>query len=408
MADRLLLFTGKGGTGKTTCAAATGLKAARRGKRTLVLSSDPAHSLSDAFDAELGPEPRKVAPNLHAQEVDLYYSMQKYWGNMRELMLSVFRWQGVEQVAAEELAALPGMNEGSVLLWLEKFYAEGDYDLIIVDSAPTGETLTLLTLPQATQWWLSKAFPFQKTAVKTLGFGVRKATGLPLDKAYDDLDYLFGKLEKIQDVLADPEQTSVRLVMNPEKMVIQEARRAYTYLQLYGYGVDAALVNRVWPDEGIGPAMQKYVEAQRGYLGAIKGSFAPLPILKAPHLGEEVFGVDRLEAIGDALYGAASEGDEDTSAGVYDPAARLYEAQTYRVKEEANGYRVELHLPFLEEEAVDARQFGDELVVQVENQRRHYVLPNFLGYYTLQGHRLRDDGWLEVRFARDAKGGEQI
>ena len=408
MADRLLLFTGKGGTGKTTCAAATGLKAARRGKRTLVLSSDPAHSLSDAFDAELGPEPRKVAPNLHAQEVDLYYSMQKYWGNMRELMLSVFRWQGVEQVAAEELAALPGMNEGSVLLWLEKFYAEGDYDLIIVDSAPTGETLTLLTLPQATQWWLSKAFPFQKTAVKTLGFGVRKATGLPLDKAYDDLDYLFGKLEKIQDVLADPEQTSVRLVMNPEKMVIQEARRAYTYLQLYGYGVDAALVNCVWPDEGIGPAMREYVEAQRGYLGAIEGSFAPLPILKAPHLGEEVFGVDRLEAIGDALYGAASEGDEDTSAGVYDPAALLYEAQTYRVKEEANGYRVELHLPFLEEEAVDARQFGDELVVQVENQRRHYVLPNFLGYYTLQGHRLRDDGWLEVRFARDAKGGEQI
>jgi arsenite-transporting ATPase len=401
--SRILLFTGKGGTGKTTCAAATGLKAARRGHETLVLSSDPAHSLSDAFDTELGPEPVEITRNLHAQEVDLYYSMQKYWGNMRELMLAVFRWQGVEQVAAEELAALPGMNEGSVLLWLEQFWAAGTYDLIVVDSAPTGETLTLLTLPQATQWWLSKAFPFQRAAVKTLGFGVRQATGLPVDKAYDELDYLFGKLEDIQSVLADPEKTSVRLVMNPEKMVIQEARRAYTYLQLYGYGVDAAVVNRVWPESGVGPAMQKYADAQRGYLDEIEGSFAPLPVLKAHHLGEEVFGLDLLEQIGDALYGAASAPAED----VRDPAARLYEAQTYRVAEaeSGDGYRVELHLPFVEEQDVDVRQFGDQLVVQVENQRRHYVLPNFLGYYTLHGHTLREDGWLEVRFARETETG---
>ena len=397
MTDRILLFTGKGGVGKTTCAAATGLKAARQGQKTLVLSSDPAHSLSDAFDRELGPEPREVAPNLDAQEVDLYYSMQKHWGNMRELMLTVFRWQGVEQVAAEELAALPGMNEGSVLLWLEQFYEAGDYDLIVVDSAPTGETLTLLTLPQATQWWLSKAFPFQKTAFKTLGFGLRKTTGLPVDKAYDELDHLFGKLEKIQTVLSDPEQTSVRLVMNPEKMVIQEARRAYTYLQLYGYGVDAAIVNRLLPAEGVGPAMQKYADAQHGYLEEIEGSFAPLPLLKVEHLGEEVFGLELLEKIGDHLYGAASDSDED----LRDPAARLHEMQTYRVEETSGGYRVELYLPFVEAQDVDARQFGDELVVQIENQRRHYVLPNFLGYYTLQGHHLRDDGWLEVRFGRD-------
>lgn len=397
MTDRILLFTGKGGVGKTTCAAATGLKAARRGRKTLVLSSDPAHSLSDAFDRELGPEPVEVAENLDAQEVDMYYSMKKYWSHMRELMLTVFRWQGVGQVAAEELAALPGMNEGSVLLWLEQFYAAGGYDLIVVDSAPTGETLTLLTLPQVTQWWLSKAFPFQKTAFKTLGFGVRKTTGIPLDKGYEELDRLFGKLEKIQDVLADPAKTSVRLVMNPEKMVIQEARRAYTYLQLYGYGVDAAVVNRVLPEEGVGPAMQKYAEAQRGYLDEIEGSFAPLPVLKVEHLGEEVFGLELLEKIGDALYGAAGDRDED----LRDPAARLHESQTYRVEEApGGGYRVELHLPFVEAEDVSTRKFGDELVVQIENQRRHYVLPNFLGYYTLQTHHLREDGWLEVRFAR--------
>src|SRR3954447_16361786 len=182
MAKRILLFTGKGGVGKTTCAAATALRAAEMGYRTLVLSSDPAHSLADALDRPLGPEPELVAPNLWAQEVDLYYSIKKYWGNMRELMLTLFRWQGVDAVAAEEMAALPGMNEGSVLLWLEQFHRSGDYDLIVVDSAPTGETLTLLTLPQATQWWVAKAFPFQKTAIKTAGFALRKTTGIPLTR----------------------------------------------------------------------------------------------------------------------------------------------------------------------------------------------------------------------------------
>ena len=167
MASRILLFTGKGGVGKTTCAAATALEAARRGHRTLVMSTDPAHSLADALDRPLGPEPVAIAENLWAQEVDIYYSMRKYWGNMRELMLSVFRWQGADRLAAEEMAALPGMGEGSALLWLDQFYRSGDYDLIVLDSAPTGETLTLLTLPQVTQWWLQKAFPLQKTAFKT-------------------------------------------------------------------------------------------------------------------------------------------------------------------------------------------------------------------------------------------------
>ncbi len=384
---RVLLFTGKGGVGKTTCAAATALLAAQTGRRTLVLSSDPAHSLADALDRPLGPEPEEVAPNLFAQEIDLYYSMRKYWGNMRALMLTVFRWQGIDRVASEELAALPGMNEGSVLLWLEQFYASGDYDLIVVDSAPTGETLTLLTLPQATQWWLSKAFPFQKTAVKTLGFGVRKTTGIPLDKGYDELEKIFGKLETIQAVLADPKKTSVRLVMNPEKMVIQEARRAYTYLQLYGYGVDGVVVNRILPEEEMGTALEKYVAAQKRYLGEIKNSFAPLPILRVGHLGEEAFGLDLLEKIGERMY-----------AGGRDPAAVFYDEPTYRVEEEGAGYAIRIRLPFAEAEDVEARQFGDELVVQVGGQRRNYALPKFLSYYTLASSRL-EDGWLCLRFA---------
>ena len=387
---RILLFTGKGGVGKTTCAAATALQAARDGKKTLVLSSDPAHSLADALDQDLGPEPTEIVDDLYAQEVDLYYSMKKYWGNMRELMLTVFRWQGVDQIAAEELAALPGMNEGSVLLWLEQAVRENDYDLIIVDSAPTGETLTLLTLPQVTQWWLAKAFPFQKFAFKSVGFGVRKTTGIPLDKGYEELEAIFEKLETIRDILAHRPTTSIRLVMNPEKMVIQEARRAYTYLQLYGYGVDSVVVNRVLPEEEIpdGSLFSNYLTSQRDYLQQIEQSFHPLPILQVPHLGEEVFGTERLARIAESMY-------EDRA-----PTDVLYDEPTFEVREEGDAYIIDVRLPFADEEDVDVRHFGDQLVVQVANQRRNYILPNFLSYYALQGSSLRD-GWLHVRFEEE-------
>jgi arsenite-transporting ATPase len=389
MAKRILLFTGKGGVGKTTCAAATALKAAEMGYRTLVLSSDPAHSLADALDRKLGPKPQLIVPNLWAQEVDLYYSMQKYWGNMRELMLTVFRWQGVDAVAAEEMAALPGMNEGSVLLWLEQFYRSGDYDLIVVDSAPTGETLTLLTLPQATQWWVQKAFPFQKTAIKTAGFALRKTTGIPLDRGYEELNRLFDKLKAIQDVLGNSDVSSIRLVMNPEKMVIEEAKRAYTYLQLYGYGVDAVVVNRILPEEGMGTAMAGYMAAQKNYLTEIEESFAPLPILRVPHSGREVFGLELLRDIGEKLYGDR------------DPTELMYSGQTYRVTAEGSDYVLELRLPFAHEGEVSARHAGDQLVIQLASQRRNYLLPKFLAYYTLGEASVRN-GWLRARFAQAA------
>ena len=389
---RILLFTGKGGVGKTTCAAATAQRAAQQGKKTLILSSDPAHSLADALDQELGPEAQEVQDRLFAQEVDLYYSMKKYWGNMRELMLTVFRWQGVDQIAAEEMAALPGMNEGSVLLWLEQAIREEDYDLIVVDSAPTGETLTLLTLPQVTQWWLAKAFPFQKFAFKSVGFGVRKTTGIPLDKGYEELEVIFEKLERVQEILATADTTSIRLVMNPEKMVIEEARRAYTYLQLYGYGVDSVIVNRVLPEDQVpeNSFFEGYVQSQRTYLREIEQSFQPLPILQVPHLGEEVFGLDRLGRIGDAMYSERN------------PADVFYDEPTFAIEEDGDAYVLRLRLAFAEEEDIDVRQVGDQLVVQVANQRSNYILPNFLNYYVLTDASLHE-GWLHVRFTPDGE-----
>lgn len=386
MPKRIILFTGKGGVGKTTCAAATALKAAGQGLKTLVMSSDPAHSLADAFDRQLGPEPEEILPNLFAQEVDLYYSMKKYWGNIRQLLLLVFKWQKINEIAAEELAAIPGMGEASALLWVDQFYHSGDYDLIIIDSAPTGETLTFLTLPQATEWWLTKAFPFQKFAFQSVGFAVRKTTGIPLDRGYKELRTLFEKLQAIHKVLANPDISSVRLVMNPEKMVVQEARRAYTYLQLYGYGVDSVIVNRILPAEaGQDPGWQKYLEAQAKYLQEIEASFSPLPILQVPHMRQEVFGVPLLNEIGSGIYGKRN------------PADIFYKEPTYRVTAEGDAYFLNIRLPFTDEKNFTVKQFGDQLVIQIRNQRRNYLLPNFLIYYSLAETTLKD-GWLKIRF----------
>ncbi len=385
MAKRILLFTGKGGVGKTTCAAATALKAAQRGYKTLVISSDPAHSLADALDQQLGPEPRQVQPNLFAQEVDLFYSMKKYWGNIRELLLLVFKWQGISEIAAEELAALPGMGEASALLWLEMFYSSGEYDLIIIDSAPTGETLTFLTLPQVTEWWLTQAFPFQKLAVQTVGYAVRKTTGIPVDKGYLELKTLFEKLKIIHKVLSNPEITSIRLVMNPEKMVVQEARRAYTYLQLYGYGVDSVIVNRILPETLSDPGWEKYLEAQQGYLREIHNSFSPLPILTIPHLQQEVFGQELLEQIAEQIYAER------------DPTEIFFNEKTYELKLEDGVYFLHLKLPFAGEMNYTLEQYGEQLVIQIQNQRRNYLLPTFLSYYRAVEHHWKDN-WLTVRF----------
>ncbi len=385
---RILLFTGKGGVGKTTTAAATALHAARQGYKTLVMSTDPAHSLSDALNVELGPEPVEIAPNLFGQEFDVYYSMKKYWGNMRQLMRTIFRWQGVDNVVAEELSVLPGMEEASAFLWIEKFYTEGEYDLIVIDSAPTGETLTLLSLPQVTQSWLTKAFPGQKFAIKTLGGLLRKTMDIPVDKGYEELEALFGKLEAVQKIFLDPAITSIRLVANPERMVIKEAQRAYTYLQLYGYNVDAVIVNRVLPTGEGGAFFEKYLHAQIGHLAEIQESFAPLPIFHVPHQGEEVFGLDLLQSIGHTLYGDL------------DPTSVLHQESPFEVKETTNHFVIRLKLPFIGEEDFTLKKFGDELVIDIGNRRKTVFLPRFANFLQMESHRFQSP-WLTVMLRKD-------
>lgn len=386
---RIILFTGKGGVGKTTTAAATALKAAQSGLKTLVFSTDPAHSLSDALDVELKPEPTQIAPNLWGQEFDVYYSMKKYWGNMRQLMLTIFKWQGMKNVVAEELSVLPGMEEASAFLWLEKFYREKDYDLIVIDSAPTGETLTLLSLPQVTQSWLTKAFPGQKFALKTLGGVVRRTTGVPLDKGYDELQKLFDKLETIQQVFLNPDVCSIRIVANPERMVIQEAKRAYTYLQLYGYNVDAIVVNRVLPDVLIdNEIFGQYVQSQSKYLKEIEESFAPLPIFKVGHMGREVFGMELLDRIGTAIY-------NDNN-----PAKIFFNEKPFIIEDSKDFFKIKMKVPFIGDEDFKLDKFGDEIVVSINNRRKSIILPRFTNFLKLFSHAYLD-GWLTILLKRE-------
>lgn len=381
---RIILFTGKGGVGKTTIAAATAMKAARDGKKTLVISTDPAHSLSDALDIELEPEPTEIAPNLWGQEFDVYYSMQKYWNNMRHLMRAIFRWQGIDNVVAEELSVLPGMEEASAFLWLEKYYQEDEYDLIVIDSAPTGETLTLLSLPQIAQSWIMKAFPGRKFAMKTVGKGIRMVTGVPLDKGLEEMETLFDKLQTIQQVFLKPEICSIRIVANPERMVVREAKRAYTYLQLYGYNVDAVVVNRILPEEAAGTVFAKYLEKQSTYLQEIESSFAPIPVLKVGHQGEEVFGSTLLEKIGDTIY----EG--------LDAASVLHLDHPFEITDIKGGFQIKIRVPFADAEKIKLNKYGDELVIDLGSRRKTIFLPRFANYLTLEGHDY-EEPWLRVR-----------
>lgn len=384
---RIILFTGKGGVGKTTLSAATALGAARAGTRTLILSTDPAHSLSDALGVALSPEPQEIAPRLFAQEVDVYYSMKKHWENVRQLMLATFRFQGVENVVAEELSALPGMEEASAFLWLEEHYQEGAYDLIIIDSAPTGETLSLLSLPQVTQSWVMKAFPGQRFAMRGFGAMVRNMTGIPLDRGLDELERLFDKLERIQKIMQDPAVTSIRIVLNPERMVIREAQRALTYLQLYGYNVDAVLINRVFPEAARQGGFEAYLDRQSDYLQEIHESFEPLPIFQLEHQGQEVFGLELLAQIGQSLYGDAAF------------ESVLYEDTPFEFQEAQGGYLARLKLPFVEDKDFTVNKFGDELVISLGNQRRAIPLPKFTNYLQVKAYQF-DAPWLEVALER--------
>jgi arsenite/tail-anchored protein-transporting ATPase len=389
---RVILMTGKGGVGKTSVAAATGLRCAELGYKTLVLSTDPAHSLADSFDMELEHAPRLVKPNLWGAELDALMELEGNWGAVKRYITQVLQARGLEGVEAEELAILPGMDEIFSLVRMKRHYDEGEYDVLIIDSAPTGTALRLLSLPEVAGWYMRKFYkPLQAMSVALRPlveplFRPIAGFSLPNKEVMDAPYEFYEQIEALEKVLTDNTQTSVRLVTNPEKMVIKESLRAHAYLSLYNVATDMVVANRIIPEEVTDPFFKRWKENQQQYRNEIHENFHPLPIKEVPLYSEEMCGMEALERLKETLYK-----DED-------PAQVYYKETTLRVVQEANQYSLEVYLPGIAKDKVELSKSGDELNIRIGNHRRNLVLPQALAALHPSGAKMEDD-YLKIKFA---------
>jgi arsenite-transporting ATPase len=385
---RIVLYTGKGGVGKTSIAAATALLAARQGHRTIVLSTDIAHSLADAFDIPLGPEPTPIAENLWGQEPDVYFNIGRYWRTIQSYMAELFSWRGLDEVLAEEMTVLPGMDELGNLLWIADHVESGKYDVIVVDAAPTGETLRLLSLPEASRWWIERIAPIGRRVSRIGRPMLERMIGVPMprDEVFAAAERLLSRLEQVHRLLADPEKASVRIVLALEKLSIVEAQRSFTYFHLFGYPSDLVVCNRVLPaDLSSDGSFGGLRQAQQRYLPQVEAQYSPVPVRTVPLFDREMIGPERLVEIGEALFGDA------------DPTEFFYRGRPYRVTSDASGHLLEVALPFTSREEVQLTRSGDEILLQVGGWRRSIVLPRALVDAPTTGAKM-EDGILKIQF----------
>jgi arsenite-transporting ATPase len=386
---RVILYTGKGGVGKTTVATATALRSAELGYKTIILSTDAAHSLSDSFDIPLGNEPQLITSNLWGQETDLARTLEGNWKAIHHYLTALLTWRGMDDIVAEEMAFSPGMEELANLLYILHYQDEGKYDVIIVDCAPTGETLRLLSIPEALNWWMTRMFPIGRKIISGVRPLARTLTNMPLPDAevFKSIKDLYSDLSRIHTLLTDAEKASVRLVVNPEKMVIKEAQRTFTYLNLYGYFTDLIICNRLIPDKVVDNYFQTWKDNQRKYHQVVEDGFAPLPILDAPLFEQEIVGVPMLRTMADAIYKEK------------DPTLVFSRGEVQSIYKENKHYVLNLVIPFSTKGEVSLLQSGDELTVQVANFRRNVILPRVLIGWRASEARL-EAGRLKIRFRR--------
>ncbi|TNJ36869.1 ArsA family ATPase [Prosthecochloris vibrioformis] len=393
---RNIIFTGKGGVGKTSVAAATALRAADMGYKTLIMSTDPAHSLGDSLDVQLGPSPVKVAENLWGQEVSVYGDLNLNWDVVREHFAQLMESRGVEGIYAEEMGVLPGMEELFSLSYIKRYNEEQkDFDLLVVDCAPTGETLRLLSLPETFGWFIKMIRNVEKYMVKPvirpLSKKVKKIDAMVApEEVYEKVDNLFASTEGIIDLLADGSKSTVRLVMNPEKMVIKESMRALTYLNLYGITVDSITVNRVMPDVTEDSYFQKWRNIQQHYLKQVREAFAPIPIGEVPLFDQEVVGLDMLRQVGEKVYGEKN------------PMDIFFKEDPIDIQKVNDGhYKVRVKLPFMEVMGQEPKilKLGDDLTIRIGDYQKIVALPIFIAGLEPNGASF-DNGWLNIDFMR--------
>jgi arsenite-transporting ATPase len=381
---RLILYLGKGGVGKTTTAAATAVRSAELGHRTLVVSTDVAHSLADALDHPLGSLPTQLTEHLWGQEINVLDEVREHWGELRTYLAGLLKRKGVDDVASEELAIIPGMEEVVSLLHIRRQAREGNFDAVVVDAAPTGETIRLLTMPETFQWYAARVMdwdPGTKSVAKPL---VRAL--IPATNAFETLERLTKGVEALRQTLTDPEISSYRLVVNAERMVIKEAQRAATYLSLFGYPVDGVVLNRLLPRNAVeGEFMQRLAEMQQGYRQQVHDIFTPLPIWEAPHYPRDMKGVADLGLLGRELF------KDD------DPTKVFFRGSMHEIVKEGEEYVMRLPLPHVEIGKVAITKRGDELFISIGNFKRDMILPLTLAERPAKRAVFRE-GVLEVRF----------
>jgi arsenite-transporting ATPase len=372
---RIILYSGKGGVGKTSLSAATAVRSAQLGRRTLVVSTDAAHSLADALQVEVGSAPTKVAPNLDALEIDVNRELSAHWGVIQDFITRFMTFQGVSDVVAEELAILPGMDELFSLLKVKDYAEKKAYDVIVIDTAPTGETIRMLAVPEVLNFYLKRVFPIQRTVLRTVRPVASRMSAMPIpsDDMLVAVQKILKQTEGMGPLLQDPKQTSIRIVLNPERMVINESQRLYTYLSLFGFPTDAVVANRVLPPEARSEYFDRWFGIQAGHLAHARKSFDPLPMFEARLFDREMVGVKLLERFAQDVFGEQ------------DPTAVFCKERPMEVKKEPSGYALYLRLPFAEKDKIQVLTHGEELIIQVDNQRRHLLLPRSLASRKLTG-----------------------
>ncbi len=371
---RIILFTGKGGVGKTTLSAATALLCAQKGYKTLVISTDAAHSLSDSFETQLSNQPKKITANLFGQEINALEQIEKNWGDIKSYLTNLFSSQGIDEIEAEEMSVFPGMEELFSLMEIRNYDKSSEYEVVIVDCAPTGDTLRLLSAPEITNWYLKHIFPIQRTAAKAVRPVASRILPFPFpeDKVFGAMKKLTTQLAEMKDILSDSKKTSVRLVINPEKMVIKEAQRAFTFFNLFGYAVDLIIVNRVIPPIIKDAYFDKWKTIQSNYQQMIKECFSPIPIFSLELMDQEIMGKALLCKIAKKIYGTK------------DPTSLFLSQKPITIQKADGGFDMLLNLPFQKRSDIDLIKNGDELIIKVGQFKRNIILPPTLINYSVE------------------------
>jgi len=398
---RVIIYTGKGGVGKTSVAAATAIRLANLGKRTIIMSTDSAHSLSDCLEIPLSGKKERISENLDAVEIDVQYEIETKWAEIQKYIADLLESQGIEPVTAKELAVFPGMEFMSALFYVEDFSKTEDYDIVIIDTAPTADTIRLLSYPDVANWYFEKMFGFVRNLIKvarvTIGRVMR--TPIPSDRFLEDIESIRTRMTRVKEIMTDSEQTSVRLVLNPEKMVITESMRAYTYLSLYGYTVESIIINRIFPEDSGDGYFSDKLEEQKTYMKQIEEAFAPLKMLRANIFSTEIVGRESLELLADMLFGDSDPGE-------------IYSTERPMKMFEDNGKQVlALKIPFRvdKNKNVELYNRGDQLILSLGGYKRMITLP--YTYASLEPKKADfSDGWLNIYFeeaVEDERGGEE-